>query len=70
MELNARRVRWVSILIVFGIALILGLSGFYEVKQGEQAVVLTFGRITDSKEAGLYWHIPMIQEVRKQSDSQ
>jgi modulator of FtsH protease HflK len=66
-KLTASKVRLIAILIVVGVAIIFGLTGFYEVKQGEQAVILTFGQITETKEAGLYWRMPLIQEVRLQS---
>jgi membrane protease subunit HflK len=67
MILTAGKVRAIAIVVVLIVVAIIGLSGFYEVKQGEQAVVLTFGQITESKDAGLYWHMPMIQQVRIQS---
>lgn len=42
-------------------------SGFYRVQPSEHAVVLTFGRWTDTKtDPGLSWHVPWpIQEARK-----
>lgn len=42
-------------------------SGFYRVGQGEEALVLTFGRITDTNGPGLYWHLPIIQSVISES---
>lgn len=42
-------------------------SGFYRVNQGEEALVLTFGEITDTNGPGLYWHLPFIQQVISES---
>lgn len=54
---------------VFGILLVVVLlfwiaTGFYTVQPGENAVILTFGKLTDTKtEAGLGYHMPWpIQE--------
>jgi len=58
-------------LILFTVLLILiaviASTSFYRVNQGEEALVLTFGKVTDVKEAGLYWKIPFIQSVQKES---
>ena len=43
------------------LAVILGLwmfTGFYQVEQGEEGVVLRFGKHVDTTSAGLRWHIP------------
>lgn len=42
-------------------------SGFYRVGQGEEALVLTFGRVTDTNGPGLYWHMPLVQSVISES---
>lgn len=47
--------------------LVLGSGSFYRVGQGEEALVLTFGRVTDTKGPGLYWKIPFIQSVIQES---
>lgn len=49
----------VVVLIVWG--------GFYRVGQGEEALVLTFGRVTDTNGPGLYWHMPLVQSVISES---
>lgn len=49
---------------------LIGWSGFYRVGQGEEALVLTFGRITDTNGPGLYWHMPLIQSVISESVTQ
>lgn len=50
-------------LVVIVLVALIAYSGFYRVGQGEQALVLTFGEVTDTKGPGLYWRIPMIQSV-------
>ncbi len=42
-------------------------SGFYRVGQGEEALVLTLGRVTDTNGPGLYWRIPLVQSVVSES---
>ena len=57
-----------SILIACAVLIVLiAWSGFYRVGQGEEALVLTFGRITDTNGPGLYWHMPLIQSVISES---
>lgn len=49
-------------------ALILGIwlaSGFYIVNEGQNGVVLRFGRFSTIKEAGLRWHLPYPIESRQ-----
>lgn len=66
--MKGNKIKWVAILAIVAVAAILVFTGFYEVKQGEQAVVLTFGEISDTRnDAGLFWRWPLIQEVRLQS---
>lgn len=68
--MTAGKIRTIAILILAGVAVIIGLTGVYRVNQGEQAVVLTFGEISDTKDPGLYWRVPLVQEVRTQSRTQ
>ena len=56
----------VLILLVLLLAFI-GMNSFYRVGQGEEAIVLTFGRVTDRKGPGLNWKIPLIQNVVSES---
>lgn len=69
--MSARRIKgyfWGIIALVILITLV---SSVYRVEEGEQALVLTFGELTNTiDEAGLYWHIPIAQSVRKQSTSE
>lgn len=53
--------------IIILLVIFLGLNSYYRVAQGQEAVVLTFGKVTDVKTAGLYFKIPLIQNVIKES---
>ena len=68
--MKGHMVRRIVILGLVAVLALIGLSGIYQVRQGDQAVVLTFGQIKDTRESGLYWHIPFVQEVRMQSRTQ
>ena len=57
----------VVIAVIAALAGLLGLNSFYRVGQGEEALVLTFGRVTDTKGPGLYWKLPLIQSVISES---
>ena len=59
----------VLILILAAVVLLLaaGADSFYRVGQGEEALLLTFGRVTATKGPGLYWKIPLVQDVIKES---
>lgn len=54
-------------LIVAGLVLLSVLGSFYIVEEGQQAVILQFGRPvgTTISEAGMHFKIPFIQEVRR-----
>lgn len=54
------------IFIIFLVIIIIG-SGLYRVSQGEEALVVTFGRVTEKNGPGLYWKIPFVQTVLKES---
>ena len=54
-------------LCVLAVLAVLGFNSFYRVGQGEEAIVLTFGRVTDTKGPGLYWKIPLVQSVISES---
>lgn len=53
--------------VVVVLAVLLAGDCFFRVGQGEEAIVLTFGRVTDTKGPGLYWKLPVIQNVIKES---
>jgi membrane protease subunit HflK len=57
---------WVWLLLLLAVVAI-GLSGLYRVGQGEQALVLTFGQVTDTNGPGLYWRMPGVQTVVSRS---
>ncbi len=55
------------ILVIVVIVGILAYSGFYRVGQGEEALVITFGKVTDRHGPGLYWRVPFVQDVVAES---
>ncbi len=57
----------IVLICVLAVAVLIGWSGFYRVGQGEEALVLTFGKVTATNGPGLYWHFPMIQDVISES---
>ncbi len=57
----------IGILAAVIVAALLASSGFYRVGQGEEALVLTFGKVTGKNGPGLYWHWPMFQRVISES---
>ena len=57
----------IVLLLILVAAAILGASSMYRVGQGEEALVLTFGRVTGRKGPGLYWRVPLIQSVVSES---
>jgi membrane protease subunit HflK len=60
-----------TLLVLVAIVILLSVTSFYRVKQGENALILTFGKVTDTKvDAGLYWHIPLIQSTQIQSTTE
>lgn len=60
-----RIIKIVALAIVLLIAVILGLSSFYTIKEQEQAVVTTFGKAKTVSTAGLHFKLPIIQKVHK-----
>jgi membrane protease subunit HflK len=63
-----KKIVFASIVVI--ILLIIGFSSFYIVNEGEEALVLTFGKFTDQKGPGLYMKIPFIQSIEKESVTQ
>lgn len=64
---HKKRTSGVVLLAVAALVVIIAWSSFYRVGQGEEALVLTFGRVTDTKGPGLYWRVPLIQQVIAES---
>ena len=55
------------LVIVVVVIVALLASGVYRVGQGMEALVLTFGRVTDRNGPGLYFKIPFIQTIVSES---
>ena len=61
---KSRTVVW---LVILALIIALALGGLYRVGQGEQALVLTFGKVTGTNGPGLYWRVPLAQQVVSRS---
>ena len=55
----------ITVAIVFIAALILAFNCTYQVREQEQAVVLTFGNAKTVSQSGLHFKIPFVQSVEK-----
>ena len=55
------------ILCIAAVAALIASGSFYRVGQGEEALVITLGRVTDTKGPGLYWKLPLIQSIISES---
>lgn len=55
------------VLVLMLIVGVIAAAGFYRIGQGEEGLVLTFGKVTAHKEPGIYWRIPLLQTVRTES---
>ena len=53
--------------VILALAGIILFSGFYRVGQGEEALVITFGRVTATHGPGLYFRIPFVQSIISES---
>ena len=64
---NWRRIRRIVLVSILALAVVIGSSScFYTVDDKQQAVVTTFGKVTDVTDAGLHFKLPFgIQQVRK-----
>ena len=64
---NWRRIRRIALVSVLALVLLIGSSScFYTVDDKQQAVVTTFGKVTDVTDAGLHFKLPFgIQQARK-----
>ena len=54
-----------SRLLLIGAVGLWVLFGFYRVEQAERAVLLRFGEFQSVQTAGLHWHPPLVDSVRK-----
>ena len=57
------------ILVIVAVIAIVSFSGFYRVGKGEEALILTFGRVTATHGQGLYFRIPFVQGIISESVS-
>ena len=57
----------IPLLLVAGLIFLATGSLYYQVEEGEQAIVIQFGRPVGDPitEPGLYWKLPFVQEVRR-----
>ena len=57
----------IPLLLVAGLIFLATGSLYYQVNEGEQAIVIQFGRPVGDPitEPGLYWKLPFVQEVRR-----
>ena len=64
---NWKKVRRIALVVALALVLVIGsASCFYTVDDKQQAVVTTFGKVTDVTDAGLHFKMPFgIQQVRK-----
>ena len=64
---NWKKVRRIALVVALALVLVIGSSScFYTVDDKQQAVVTTFGKVTDVTDAGLHFKMPFgIQQVRK-----
>lgn len=62
--------RIIALCVLAAVVAVIGLSGFYRVNEGEEAILLTFREMTDKKGPGIYWRVPLVQTVDKVSTSQ
>ena len=64
---NWKKVRNITLAAVLALVLLIGSSScFYTVDDKQQAVVTTFGRVTDVTDAGLHFKLPFgIQQAKK-----
>lgn len=56
---------FIALVLVLVLVVLIGFNCYYNVNEQEQAVVTMFGKVTDVKSAGLYFKLPLIQQVQK-----
>jgi len=52
-------------LVIAFVILVIGLSSFGVIDEGERGVQLRFGEITGIQEPGLYWQVPFVESMKK-----
>lgn len=56
--------RFIAACVAVVIAVIVIFSSIYTVDQGEEAVILTFGKVAGTETAGLHFKVPFVQDVK------
>ncbi len=64
---SSKKAKLLVTLVIVALVAVICFGSFYRVGQGEEALVLTFGRVTGKNSPGLYWHFPFIQSVVSES---
>ena len=67
MKIRGVKKHLIILLCIAAAAALIASGSVYRVGQGEEALVITFGRVTDTKGPGLYWKIPLIQTIISES---
>ncbi len=67
MTTTRKRNRWVLVVAILAIIALIVAAGLYRVGQGEEALVITFGKVTATHGPGLYWHLPGVQRIISKS---
>ena len=67
MTQTKKKGRWGLVLAALALIAALVAGGLYRVGQGEQALVITFGKVTGTNGPGLYWHMPGVQQIIAES---
>lgn len=57
--------RWVALALVAFVGIYIFFSGWYTVEQGERAVVLRWGAVSDVTEPGLHFKVPFVDTVER-----
>lgn len=55
----------IKVVVTIGLIVILGAMSYYTVDAEEVAVVTTFGKYTQTKQPGLHFKIPFVQQIQK-----
>lgn len=58
----SRTIKLIAILLIL---IVLALNSTYQVKEQEQAIILTLGKPTGTSGSGLHFKIPFIQQIKK-----
>lgn len=59
------KIKHVIGLVFAFVLLVVGLSSFGTIDEGERGVMTRFGEITETVQPGLYWKVPFIESMKK-----